>query len=741
MSSGKVKCTCGWSWNKSDSSKKDMYICHECGRDNSNNMKNGGWLDSYADGGSMQEHQENYNDYKVSAPKGMVGDGFSNVGRNYSPAWGGQFAMGGSIPGSVGFTYARTQGIPSEGRYAKKTLPSAQNGHEMSFYQNGLDWTPKNISKNGSVIKDDRWKRDVTPVYQQGGYIPKAQSGIKQSKLDDIYQNDLAKQKFEKFGEFRDTLEGTDEVMYGTPEYEKAYKEGRFADVPNQLDEITISPYTKQFPYYEQLTPNEKKHLRKNINSNDPITRQLKARAVDGRGFDADKATDFAKAWAIDLPLSSLQVPQSALVEGVEGLRGNDFNMLNALDPSTQRIPSETWGIENPYAAFAVDAITDPEILLGMSLLKQPIQKGLQRIPTSISPELRQGVSSQPSVSDLENMVQNRHNNLLELFNTPEGKRRLTLLGIDSSKLNTPNLSFKSTGSGYFPKDNSLDMDIKQAIKIGIDPKSIYEHEIGHWLQKQYGDQSTTLIRQNFYTTPIDKQFISSYPENFVDELLAKNNNIDWDKISKETSASYMLNNLEEGLPFLREMRQNMINKNYIKHPYEDISEETVNKFIKENPNDRVSSFTEPNSKQTKIVHEIFKNLPAVAPIAGASYLATQTENKQQETPQFQKGGIIKDNNGYWNPDNWGKPVEIDSNQITMKGVNQPLLGISDTGDTKLMKPGKNYKFKGKKVTEFPMAKNGIRQEQKGLVNLNQLTNFTNYNKPTVGGWLNKYSS
>jgi len=98
MSSGKVKCTCGWSWNKSDSSKKDMYICHECGRDNSNNMQNGGWLDSYADGGTMQEHQENYNDSQASAPEGMVGDGFSNVGRNYSPAWGGQFKEGGLIP-------------------------------------------------------------------------------------------------------------------------------------------------------------------------------------------------------------------------------------------------------------------------------------------------------------------------------------------------------------------------------------------------------------------------------------------------------------------------------------------------------------------------------------------------------------------------------------------------------------------------------------------------------------------
>ena len=70
-------------------------------------------------------------------------------------------------------------------------------------------------------------------------------------------------------------------------------------------------------------------------------------------------------------------------------------------------------------------------------------------------------------------------------------------------------------------------------------------------------------------------------------------------------------------------------------------------------------------------------------------------------------GGIIKDNKGYWNPDNWGQPVEIDSNDITMEGVYEPLLGVSDTGDTKLMQPGKNYKFKGKKVTEFPIAQTG----------------------------------
>ena len=42
--------------------------------------------------------------------------------------------MGGSIPGSVGFTYARTQGIPSEGPYAKKTMPSAQKGKNLPYH-------------------------------------------------------------------------------------------------------------------------------------------------------------------------------------------------------------------------------------------------------------------------------------------------------------------------------------------------------------------------------------------------------------------------------------------------------------------------------------------------------------------------------------------------------------------------------------------------------------------------------
>ena len=65
-----------------------------------------------------------------------------------------------------------------------------------------------------------------------------------------------------------------------------------------------------------------------------------------------------------------------------------------------------------------------------------------------------------------------------------------------------------------------------------------------------------------------------------------------------------------------------------------------------------------------------------------------------KEVPRKEAGAVIKDDMGYWNPENHGKVVEIDSPYITMEGVDQPLIGISDEGDQKYMLPGKNYKFK-----------------------------------------------
>lgn len=131
-------------------------------------------------------------------------------------------------------------------------------------------------------------------------------------------------------------------------------------------------------------------------------------------------------------------------------------------------------------------------------------------------------------------------------------------------------------------------------------------------------------------------------------------------------------------------------------------------------------------------------------PAVGAAAAALES---QKEAPKrgFKKGGVVKDDMGYWNPENWGKVVEIDSNDITMQGVNQPLIGVSDEGDVQYMEPGKDYKFKGKKVKEYPVGKEGVsvnKADEYPLHKLDDLLNFTNYNKPKAktGGWLDKYN-
>ncbi len=45
----------------------------------------------------------------------------------------------------------------------------------------------------------------------------------------------------------------------------------------------------------------------------------------------------------------------------------------------------------------------------------------------------------------------------------------------------------------------------------------------------------------------------------------------------------------------------------------------------------------------------------------------------------------------------------IPSGDITMKGVKFPVKGTDNLGNTKIMQPGKNYKFKGSSVLEVPL--------------------------------------
>lgn len=107
--------------------------------------------------------------------------------------------------------------------------------------------------------------------------------------------------------------------------------------------------------------------------------------------------------------------------------------------------------------------------------------------------------------------------------------------------------------------------------------------------------------------------------------------------------------------------------------------------------------------------------------------VAKYINNKPLVEPQFKKGGVIEDNMGQWKYP--GKVTKINSNNITMKGVKEPLIGISDSGDIQYMEPEKNYRFKGKSVTEYPLDK-----LQEGGILENLGTGLLNNANNIVGG-------
>ena len=77
----------------------------------------------------------------------------------------------------------------------------------------------------------------------------------------------------------------------------------------------------------------------------------------------------------------------------------------------------------------------------------------------------------------------------------------------------------------------------------------------------------------------------------------------------------------------------------------------------------------------------------------------------------------------------WAYPGEvtiIPSSDITMKGVNYPVLGIDDLGNQQMMMPGQDYTFPGNYVTEYPQMQFGGMSKRKidRILNENKDLNF-----------------
>jgi len=604
----------------------------------------------------MKKWLDNYNDYNVSAPEGMEGDGFSNVGRNSSPAWGGQFQMGGNLPGAIGNMYART-GSPSKGPRRNQTDvtdASAQNGKEMQYYQQGLDWQPKTISKNGAWL-------DSYDVAQEGINLPSVRDLI----------NDTMNRKIQTYkGKGKETtVTQKDNTKTVTPKQIKKL-------TGKQQNELALKQSEDQ-ARKEQVFESMQEAHKSPLMSPGYFTPEgiLIGSMQAGVNSGLDLSEGDYKGAAINAGIAALPfVPQIAKTAG--RALGTEEGLLSKFKPKQN--------------------YTLPEIESELNLNVN--QSRFNQIRST--PRVKKKLVNQWEDKQLDN-------GLIE--QTPLRKginkdvvKKVTVPGKGDITLKT---STDTSGNPvyYFSAD---------VAEGGLSAGKAYKH------LEQFIPKGSKILEQKSLSTDSFYNVMqrAKNPKQFtwVDEgeFLPLNN----------AGKNKLFSNSDKIVPGSTNVKFENFNE----------AQKALNEF-----NSRITIEGMPKAKLSKIVDDF-------QPVENGPWIKKTTFGI--DTPniglikEYKQGGIIKDDRGQW--DHPGKITEIGSNEITMEGVPYDVLGVSDTGDTKLMKPGKNYKFKGKKVTEYPMAKNGVnQQDQKTLQQLDQLTNFTNYNKPQPGGWLNKYKS
>ena len=163
-------------------------------------------------------------------------------------------------------------------------------------------------------------------------------------------------------------FDGQNSIDPKSSQYRQMYNQG---DIFNpSLDEVVIDTrvdYDK-FPYYDDLNKQEKEIFH---NDQSPIGDAVRRRGYTKKGL-AEDTTKMVTDMLVKQPLSALQAPQSLLVEGIEALRGNDYNFANAITNDTQRLPSETIGFEDKPGwdlggslNTVMDVVADPSNLTG----------------------------------------------------------------------------------------------------------------------------------------------------------------------------------------------------------------------------------------------------------------------------------------------------------------------------------------------------------------------------------------
>ena len=685
-----------------------------------------------------------------------------------------RYQSGGSLPGAAGFTYARTKGIPSEGPYAKKTMPSAQNGGWLDGYdeaQTGKQVLLNNDSalqilsdiqkrKQGkgkpstefskAKIKNDR--ENASTKIDNTRSIPKP-------KVTDVNKLNV-RNKTEAELSQQERL--SDEAIVAE---RRAVRERADANPLNQGVSGFFNSENQTRQNWEEASADLESSFRMSDRPNffDDYLNPLNA--IGGMAADLGAASNQIVQQDSMAPLIGA-IATPLLTGAIEGFGAksnkqfvnnlvNPFNIVPGYSSAEKYVGNKLKNIPIGVTSELVQPILSNTSNFGnktKSFLRnniltdktfnrlETVNNSLGKLNKAVNP--LHHIEAQKSLKQANDWMDNWYNDPITKQKIKEVSSRFGPNSYNEEQLleNIKNKNYKSSFEANLNKLDNL-LDGNPRVHKG-------NYGVSGYYLDFYKDQSK---RQNLVDKYISPDMIASTAIHEGNHGLTDGNLLirGYEDIlqspfdttnfkprlndgSFEKHSDYLLDPTEINA------RISEIRYEHGLRPGENLTPERVETII----NKGLFGKSKVEANFFKLINDRnkFKDMMNYVPgVIGAGTVGAAAYQMQDEesVPGMRQGGIIRDDRGQW--DHPGEITEINSNDITMEGVPYPVLGISDTGDTKIMKPGGKYKFKGKKVTEFPMAKNGLRQEQKGLVNLDDLTNFTNYNKSQPGGWLSKY--
>lgn len=758
--------------------------------------------------------------------EGTMG-GLTDKGFNYNGAWGGTMQLGGSLPGAVGMMYARTKGAaPSNGPYAKKTKASAQDGKEMQYYQQGLDFKPKNISKNGDMIQKA----------QPGKTLPKWKQRLEEeaAKLD----SPLSTLNLGKKGYTKDEIKTIqkaaekEQPVIQTPKG-KQLSEEEIKRKNKAYAEQTGKKYNEKTGAVEdRFSPSTQKKL--NRLENAILNTANYALSTPARLVQSAYKEGYTPGMALRGEPSNASLVEDLVTDPTNlvslGMKGALKGGLSAaLLPFYKAVQRPAWTqtgdvvgkldelkslvsspearqafkrISDEFGNHPIAAAIDPAYTSALKDPNLPIKALDQYYTSMISPEPSANMLTKEQVKYLDNIgsLATDYKRIDRWNTTPKERAKFI---IDNSKNISPrdiipfimNESRQQFGGG---RSVLSDDDVRELVKdlytrysgqatdnplaeytAATDLFSLADTYTGAYSPlsnkiksglRELGDMSEKMRPQILINDPYFDPAKTNYDAEEAIHLLERD---DYRTIPTEQERVRNMRMAgKKVIETVNDVFNNPLNKGKFYVGAHSLSTDsyplTLNLFARNkdkldflpihggapfqiyptaNPMSGLSNFGSARraylEKRKDMFDQVF-NPPSLqnygTPLAGFRQLQGQMIESaylNHHINEFNKnvgtnmpgayfsidenslvrpnigaiikkdgGPVVKDNDGYWNPENWGEPVEIDSNEITMQGVDQDLIGVSDTGDVQYLEANapENYKFKGKKVTEYPVT-------------------------------------